>query len=216
MEFKTKDGEILQVRPLAAGDAELLKRFGQSLSAASCGLFCPYPWNDNDKLADALNHAVDNSIAKIDASYIILSLNNEAAGHFFLWKAGGNPLSQKFGVEVPELGVAVADNYQGKGLGYQAVAFLQKLAHDSNRDAIELTTALDNHGGWHTYLKAGFEHAGNIFNPLGVDVTEAAEGRAAASSFREERQMIYIINETRRQKILDYLAYKRELAKKQP
>ena len=49
-------------------------------------------------------------------------------GHFFLWKAGGNPVSQAAGVEVPELGVAIADRYHHRGLGGLSVRLLLAVA----------------------------------------------------------------------------------------
>lgn len=212
-QFKAKDGEVLNVRSLKAGDAEILKKFGLQLSNASKILFCPYPWEDQSKLSLALGKAVEKALSGIDSSYLIFNPQIEPVGHFFLWKAGGNPLSKKFGVEVPELGVAIADSYQGKGLGYFAVEFLKKIAADTQSDAIELTTAPANQGGSNTYAKSGFEYVGNILNPLEVDVTEAAEGKTVAQKYRAEKQMVYIINPDKKKGVLEYLKYKRELKK---
>lgn len=214
-QFLAKDGEVFQVRSLQQGDDQVLKQFAENLSSTSQELFCPYPWNNPTELSPALAKAVEDSLAQIDAAFVMLNSQAQPVGHFFLWKIGGNSLSQKFQIEVPELGIAIADVYQGKGLGTQAVQFLQNLARGLNKDAIELTTAMGNEGGFNTYQKAGFEYVGNILNPLEVNVTDQVEGKIAASKFRQERQMVYIINEAKRQEILNYLKYKREL-KKQP
>jgi hypothetical protein len=71
---------------------------------------------------------------------------------------------------------------------------------------------LTNTGGWNTYLKTGFEYVGNMRVPLDVDVTSAVLGLVQATRFREERQMVYMIDEARRREVLKYLAIKREQA----
>ena len=172
-------------------------------------MFCPYPWNDEGKLADALKTAVSNATDGVDASYLILTDKGIPVCHFFLWKAGGNPHSKNFGVEMPELGVAVADECRGLGLGHFSVRILQEVAHFLNLDGIELTTALSNEAGWSTYLKTGFRHINNIQNPLEVDATEIAAPAPAGMKYREERQMAYIINQKKEQEILRYLEMKR-------
>ena len=198
------------IRKLKNGDVAILEEFGKYLSQRSKELFCPYPWDDQSLLKQRLEEAISSSLQGIDASFIGMNERGKVISHFFLWKAGGNPYSQKFGVEVPELGVAVADSHQGKGIGYQCVRFLQNLAQKKKRDAIELTTALDNSGGWHTYLKAEFEYVGDILNPLEVNATEFTEGRIATTKFRKERQMVWVANKDRREEILEYLAFKRQ------
>lgn len=202
-------GAALTIRNLKRGDLRFLLSFRDRLSAESRDLFCPYPWEDEPALKKALAAAIDNAVQRIDASYLILA-GGAPAGHFFLWKAGGNPASRTRGVEVPELGVAVADAFHGRGLGSLSVAILKAVAASARADAIELTTALSNAGGWSAYSKAGFRHIGNIRNPLGVDVTAVDEGRAAPRRFREERQMVYIIDLSKEKAVLEHLASKRE------
>jgi GNAT superfamily N-acetyltransferase len=212
--FKYKHEEVLRIRNLRKGDLPLLLNFGERLGTESKRLFYPYPWDDESLLPNSFTRAIKNSVTRIDTSYLIINQEGKPIGHFFLWKAGGNELSQRFGVEVPELGVAIADSYHGKGLGHFSVRFLQKMAREMGGDAIELTTAFDNDAGWNIYLKTGFEYVGNIQNPLEVDATEVAEGKATAQKFREERQMVYVVNELRREEVLKYLAFKRETAER--
>jgi GNAT superfamily N-acetyltransferase len=206
-------GETLTIRNLRRGDLRLMLRFRDRLSTKSRDLFCPYPWGQDSALKKALATAIDNTNKRIDASYLILA-GGVPVGHFFLWKAGGNPASRAMGVEVPELGVAVADAHQGRGLGALSVAILKAVATREGADAIELTTALSNAGGWNTYLRAGFRHLGNIVNPLEVDVTAVDEGRSAPRRFREERQMVYIIHHPKEKAVLAYLASKRKLSER--
>ena len=203
-------GKIIKVRHIKEGDIETLKSFSKSLSETSKDLFCPYPW-DSEKIDGAFKGAIDAATRKQDVSYVILS-DEEPVGHFFLWKAGGNDHSKQHGVDIPELGVAIADQYHGKGLGWLSVKLLQDIAHTLNRDAIELTTAMSNNAGWNTYLKTGFEYLDVIRNPLEVDVTAAISGEIHAEKFREERQMVYIVNKEKEAQIKEYLSLKRQEA----
>ncbi len=200
----------LCIRNLKSGDLAVLEDFGTKLGAVSRYLFCPYPWDDHDALSGAFQKAIDQAVERIDASYLMEVAGYGVIGHFFLWKAGGNPHSQQHRVQVPELGVAIADDWQGKGLGSLSVRILQMVARDLSADAIELTTAMTNNAGWNTYRRCGFEYVGIIRNPLEVDVTAAVAGEVQASKYREERQMVYMINEEHRQRVLDYLTAKRE------
>ena len=202
----------LCIRSLQDGDVPLLQEFSTKLGPMSKDLFCPYPWNDLEALPGAFQKAVQNARARIDASYLIESASHGVIGHFFLWKAGGNPHSREHRIEVPELGVAIADDFQGKSLGWLSVCILQAVARDLHADAIELTTAFDNDAGWNTYRRCGFQHIGDINIPLGVDVTAALAGGGTASSYRVERQMVYVISEEKRERILSYLATKRKTA----
>ena len=209
--FLSGAGEsALTIRNITQDDVVLLESFKHELSDRSRELFCPYPWNNIEKLREAVTSAVRKSVDLADASYII-SINNKPIGHFFLWGAGGNSHSLRYGVDIPELGVAIADSYQGKGLGFLAVRILQEVAKNLKKDAIELTTALSNHGGWSTYLKAGFIYTGDIKNPLEVDATLAVLGQVLTERYRQERQMVYIINRKKQQEIMSYLKLKREL-----
>lgn len=206
--FVLNDGEEFQIRNVASGDETLLKLFGQGLGDVSRDHFCPYPWGNESDLTAALTTAVQHSLDRIDLSFIMFC-NELPIGHFFLWKAGGNAHSRAYGVEVPELGVAVADKYQRRGLGALSVRLLVAMARSLGADAVELTTAMSNSAGWNTYVKTGFEYVGSIRNPLEVDVTSAILGQVTASKYREERQMIFIIEPARRSQVMEYLAIKR-------
>lgn len=197
------------IRNILENDLKPLKEFKNQLSERSRELFCPYPWDNEKKLESALLQTIKNTQQKIDASYII-EQNGQPVGHFFLWKAGGNPHSQQYGVNIPELGVAITDDLHGVGLGSLAVKILKEIAHHLNSDAIELTTAMSNDAGWFIYLKSGFQYTGNIKNPLEVDVTEATIGKAKTKKYRTERQMVYILNHQKTPDILNYLTLKRK------
>jgi RimJ/RimL family protein N-acetyltransferase len=205
----------LCIRSMNGKDVSSLQNFGARLGPVSKDLFCPYPWDEPEELLESFRKAIERTLNRIDASYLIEIADHEVIGHFFLWKAGGNPHSRQHHVQVPELGVAIADEWQGKGLGGLAVRILQAVAVHLGADAVELTTALNNEAGWKTYLRCGFQYTGMIRNPLEVNVTAAFAGEETASKYREERQMVFIINEEQRNRVLDYLAMKREDAAKE-
>lgn len=207
MQATLSGGDIMFIRNLHPDDLSLLYRFRDELSRPSRELFCPYPWDKDDALTRTLTHAIRSAVQRRDFSCLIL-VGDRPIGHFFLWQAGG-PASAGDNVHIPELGVAISDAYQKRGLGRLAVCIMQTVARALSCDAIELTTATDNDGGWHTYLKTGFAFVGMIRNPLEVDVTAVAAGHANTTTFRIERQMAYVIREERREEILRYLANKR-------
>lgn len=200
-----------EIRNLCDGDARTLHAFGRQLGPLSKELFDPFPWDDPPGQEQAFRRAVEQAVNKVDASYLIRHAG-APMGYFFLWKAGGNPLSQAHGLEVPELGVAIGDAYQRQGWGGLAVRALQAVARNLRADGIELTTAPSNEKGWRAYLRAGFEYVGIVRVRLGVDVTAAHLGEVTASRYRDERQMVYVINGAKRDAILRYLASKRSKA----
>lgn len=209
--FTLPDTGRFRLRNVRRGDVLTYHAFGAALGEQSKDLFGPYPWLEPDKLDSAFQAAIDTALNRVDASYF-LEREGEPVGHCFLWKAGGNPHARKHGVEVPELGVAVADAWHSRGLGGLMVRVLTAVAIDAHADAVELTTALDNERGWQTYLRAGYEYTGIIRNPAFVDVTAVANGTATATVWRDERQMILMLNEAKREAVIRYLAVKRDEA----
>lgn len=200
----------IEFRRLQEGDLDLLLELKEKMSDKSRDLFCPYPWDDDKKLRYVLRQAIGKSESGTDASYIIIKPHREIVGHCFLWKAGINPHSQPFEVRVPELGICIVDAHQNKGFGRLGVQFLITVAKELEKDAIELTTAQENTNGFDLYSSEGFEYTGLIRNPLEVDVTEVAIGEMVATKFRVERQMAYIINMNKKNRVLEYLASKRK------
>lgn len=208
IECRLSDGCLMIVRNLRSTDEHVLLAFRHELSVRSRELFCPYPWDGGEKLAHAFTVAAQASENRRDFSCLML-VGDRPIGHFFLWQAGTSATPQTQSTRIPELGIGISDAFQQRGLGRLAVNIMQAVAQDLGCDAIELTTATDNSGGWHTYLKAGFAFTGMIRNPLGVDVTAAADGNVRAETFRMERQMVYVIHESRRTEILSALENKR-------
>jgi ribosomal protein S18 acetylase RimI-like enzyme len=198
-----------RIRNLGGDDLSLLLGFADCLSAFSKEMFCPYPWADPVGLAAGLRESIANAVSHRDASYLLLDESGaapRAVGHFFLWAGGGNPQSAAWGVHVPDVGIAFADAYHGQGWGGLAMRVLQAAAADLKADAIELTTAQNNEPGFRTYSRVGFEYVGILRIPLGIDGTDPA---GVPLAWRDERNMVYMVNPAQRETVLRYLASKR-------
>jgi GNAT superfamily N-acetyltransferase len=221
--FGVNGAEPFTMRNLRDGDVPLLQEFGSALSERSKYFFAPYPWADESALEQAFAQVIRQTEQRIDTYYMLCQgeglagdrlAGGRPAGQFFLWKAGQNPLSAPFGVAVPEVGIAIVDAYQGRGLGRLCMQVLQVVGEALGADALELSTALDNAPGYNTYLSCGYEQVGLIRIPLDVDVTAALAGEVAVTRWRDERQMIYVLKEASRPAVLDFLAYERAEALK--
>ena len=64
---------------------------------------------------------------------------------------------------VPELGVAVADDLHGKGLGTAVVCVLVGLAKALGKSGVELTTMKGNDAAFRCYQRCGFEEQVRFF-----------------------------------------------------
>ena len=207
IKFGLPGSGLFEIRNVRVDDLETFRAFSDGLSAASREAFRPYPWDSQDH-SSPRPHGHQPGGHRVDACYLMFH-EERPVGEFFLWKAGGNPDSRVYGVEVPELGIGLADAYHGRGLGGLCTRLLTIVAEHLKADGIELTTALDNEPGFHTYLNAGYEYVGDIANPLEADVMAVLGEQASATRWRLERQMIRVINPSRRAAILGYLAEKR-------
>jgi len=206
--FSLPGSGSFEIRNVRADDLEMFLAFRAGLSVASQESFRPYPWDSQDYLISALRTAISQAVGRVDTCYLMF---HEAlpVGEFFLWKAGGNPDSRAYGLEVPELGIGFIDAYHGRGLGGLCTRLLTVVAEHLKADDIELTTAMDNEPGFRTYLNAGYEYVGDIANPLEADVTAVLGEQVSAARWRVERQMILVLNQSRRADVWAYLAAKR-------
>jgi GNAT superfamily N-acetyltransferase len=112
-----------------------------------------------------------------------LTGTTKVIAHAFLWSAQD---------DVPELGLAVADEWQGRGLGKLLLGVLEACARHTGRLGIELTTMQNNEVAYKAYCAAGYEYLGIIRNPIGVDVTAAFRGEVVADDYCDERSMIKV------------------------
>ena len=174
-----------------------------SPSAESRQMFECYKWT-SDELFGELRTAIQTSVSRKDLHLIATDENSTVVGYIFLWAASD---------EIPELGIAVADRWHGRGLGPELLRCIEQMGKMMNKQALELTTMLPNKRALAVYKRAGWDHLGVIHNPLGCDVPAAFEGKATPSGIAAENHCTLIIDEERRNETLDHLAKKRERAK---
>lgn len=195
-------GEAFTIRSLRRDDAARMVTFARTgLSAKSRELFAPFNWMGTDEaLAIEFGASIVNSTTRADLHLIALDATQVVVAHAFLWSVAG---------AIPELGIAVADEWHGKGLGSSLLLLLEAHAREMNKAALELTTMASNENAFNAYVGTGYELLGIIRNPVGVDVTAAFRGEVVATRFCDERQMVLVLDEARREETLAELAEKR-------
>jgi len=196
------DGRPYQLRGVTPTDASALVEFGlRGLSDESRALFAPYDWY-SPNLAAEFDASISNALSGQDLHVLACEEGSmeTIVAHAFLWSIRDT---------IPELGIAVADGHQKRGLGKALLSLLEQLARDRARWALELTTMQDNLGAYAAYKRAGYEELGIIRNPLGCDVTAAFRGEVAPTGFASEIHMVRVLDETRRAEILASLEAKR-------
>ena len=157
----TKDGIELALRRLVAGDRAALQSFNRELSTDSRRLFLPHAYDDA---------TVAKALARSESGEdLILGLftGDRLVGYFFLWY---------FTRPIPLLGIGLADDFRGRGLGRPMMQILLAAARASGREGVELTTCLDNERAFALYQKVGFEYYADVQNMQGQGqwVTERA------------------------------------------
>ena len=135
------------VKPASPSDLAALTEFlTLGLGENSRFLFAPYPYDErlSNALEAVLGDCGEGKLLMYHAWH-----GERIVGHFFL---GG------FDKPIPELGIAVADDFHGRRLGHLFMVILMAAARVCGKEAIELTTNPSNKAGFHLYQKLGFEH----------------------------------------------------------
>jgi putative acetyltransferase len=145
------------LRRLGPADADALHSFYNGLSARSKRLFRPLgaraTLEQCRRLADANRPGQDT---KVD----LVAVSGQAiVGWGFLWNGHEWP-------EVATLGLGVADDWQGRGLGRRLMAAVLDAAPGRGLSCIELTVVQDNAVAQRLYESFGFARAGEL---VGVD-----------------------------------------------
>jgi len=225
---KAKGEQCLLIRPVEEGDVAKLTQFGRyGLGDVSRAKFAPFDW-DGEGLSAQLAESIANHTSKRDLHYVCVGRSTpatpatpaaeaaEAAEDTVEGKGGDAIVAQCFLWSacdpIPELGVAVADAWQGQGVGKAMLKMMELLARGLKKEALELTTMQTNEPAFAAYKKAGYEHLGLIRNPIGVDVTAAFAGEVKATRFCDERHMVLVLDESKREGILNAMSQKRDKA----
>jgi len=176
----------LTLRGLRRSDLYGLREFGlHGLSMMSRSLFAPFPWGAPEELDGALSATIENHLEQRDWHYVLVAEDGSTiVGEVFLWSAQE---------AIPELGIAVADEYHQTGLGHFLLHVASAVATALGAQAIELTTVPGNARARRLYETCGWESLGMIRNPIGVDVTAAFAGEVVAKEFCDEVHMVKML-----------------------
>lgn len=197
-----------RLRAVTTGDEEALTVFAlKGLSERSRVFFAPYDWSAGARsLSEEYGESIDNSLSGRDLHLVALDGDGSIVAHGFLWSMGSS--------DVPELALAVADAWHGRGLGRMLLARLERACRDEGKSAIELTTMQDNARALKTYEAAGYERLGLILNPLGVDVTAAFAGEPCTpTGVTVEHHLVRVLDEACREGVMAAMAAKQARAK---
>ncbi|NIA15122.1 MAG: GNAT family N-acetyltransferase [Nitrospiraceae bacterium] len=144
------------VRPTELEDHAALHAFvTQGLGEQSRFLFAPYPLDE--RLDATIRGALEATCRREQLTFNAMQ-EDRVVGHFFLWE---------FTEPIPELGIAVADEFQGNKLGHLFMNVLIAAAQASGKRKVELTTHPTNEAGFHLYSKMGFSDVGDKTITLG-------------------------------------------------
>lgn len=199
-------GHVYQCKPLE-NIADLVT-FGQGLSPESKHMCSPYHWDDPSRREAEFGQFKQHHDGERDLAYLLFD-GDAPVGLFFLWDVGEEITAEGSVLRIPEFGIGIVDDYQGKGLGSFGVDAMIEAAQILGCDAIELTTDLENERAYILYGSRGYRDIGVIQNPVGVDQTAPLGERQQADEFRPEHHMVRLF-EKQDEAVLAYLAAKRE------
>jgi len=144
----------IRIRESEPGDGELLADYFRLLSEETRGFFPGYPFTDEEALriaqeeSDHPNFKRYLAIAEIDGNG---GGKPRAVGTVWFWS---------WNRAIPWLGISIADDHQGKGLGKRMMAHAIVQARESGKGGILLTTHVSNYRGQALYARCGFEKIG--------------------------------------------------------
>lgn len=150
--LRLRDGSALEVRPLTARETAGLTRFDAKLGEASRASFLPHAYDEATLARHVARHARGADLSLVAAA------GPEVVGYAFLWE---------FDQPFPVLGLGVADEWQGRGLGGALLDLLIGDARKSGREGVELTTVPSNLRARNLYESRGFRIAGEVANRAG-------------------------------------------------
>jgi ribosomal protein S18 acetylase RimI-like enzyme len=133
------------IRPLRPDDAGLLVAFFLTLGPRSRWWFHPHPFDRQTavRLVSQIGTADERRYLMVR----LCSGHEEVVGYGFL---------VDLAADMPELGIAIADHTQGRGLGQHMMQHLIAVGRQLGKRGIRLTVYDDNHGARHVYEQAGF------------------------------------------------------------
>ena len=134
----------MQIRVFKPDDRKLVETFFDQMSDETRALFDRNSGNRNNALG--FFEGKDKDVIR----WLCLD-HDRMAGYVFLWDINTG---------VPWLGIAVAEDYKGKGLGRKLLDIAHKYARDHGKGAVMLTTHVANLRAQALYERYGYERIG--------------------------------------------------------
>lgn len=136
----------LNIRELRKDDLEAMKAFFGQMSAKTNALFNPH----NVNYRELMKFFEDREVVEDHKRWISME-NGKVLGYVFLWHVATG---------VPELGIVLAENAQGKHLSKAFMDVAVEWCRENGKGGIMLTTHIANVKAQLLYEKYGFEKMG--------------------------------------------------------
>ena len=147
------------IRLLKSDDANGLREFYNGLSSESLRLFLWAPWPRTSSAKEIARNAAGDR-----CDLVALAGDRVIAWAFLM----------RMQTDLPHLGIAVADDYQNKGLGRQLMSKLIERARRTGKKKIDLIVVQDNTRAQRLYQSFGFTMHGTRRGDDGQDYFEMA------------------------------------------
>ena len=134
----------LVFRPMARSDRDEIQNFYDDMSGQSAAFFNVNHGNERRTMEFFEN-------GKPDHRFFVAADGERIAGLLFIWDIDRS---------LPWLGIAVRDDYQGRGVGSFLLRSLFDLLQGRGYGGLILRTARNNTGAQRLYEKTGFERMG--------------------------------------------------------
>jgi RimJ/RimL family protein N-acetyltransferase len=145
---------LVLLRPIRAGDEpELLAFFRDRLSPRSQYLFCPHDPSQPERCLEQFAERIRRHAERQDIAFVV-ERQGAVVGYFYL--AG---IARSLG-EPPTLGIGLADELHGHGLGSAMMDHLLACASALGIPRIELTHESTNERAGRLYASRGFIYTG--------------------------------------------------------
>ncbi|QGQ98048.1 N-acetyltransferase [Paenibacillus psychroresistens] len=141
----------ITIQPFTNQDSNMVYAFFQRLSTETRTAFRPHPFTE-ETAKQLAGEDVANVETKRFAASLRIDNQDVMIGYFFFWD---------WHTGVPSFGIAVADSYQGMGLGWIMTSYALEFARSHGKGGVMLTTDRTNIRGQALYKKCGFEIIGH-------------------------------------------------------
>ena len=143
------------IRNFSIDDKNRVTEFFDQMGGESRGFFNRNDGNRNNALAFFEKDGEDSNWVRFLSSVTDENGKEIMTGYVFAWDMNTG---------VPILGIAVREEYKGKGLGRLLIQHLVNYLKDKNYGGVMLTTSFANVRGQSLYTRMGFEHIGTHRN----------------------------------------------------